>query len=243
MRYINLEKLLEQRDKWGEGAELWKNAILKEDFKNYFYSKCWYTEVSFAGFDIDIDHFRPKSAIKQYKDYYYNSELCDCGYYWLKNDVLNYRASCTFSNRPRGEGGKREWFPLKNESPLLTEGGQEVEIPFLLDPCIREDVELISFMGNEIKSTSTDPFNAERVKVSSELYNLVHTDIKSKRIKVWNEVEKTLEEYEATDISEGVCLRRLGELVYRNSEFSACAISAVKSLAPDEIKNKLDLEL
>lgn len=243
MRYINLEQLINKRANWGDGAELWKNPILKEDFKNHFYSKCWYTEVSFAGFDIDIDHFRPKSAIKQYKDYNFNSELSDCGYYWLKNDVLNYRASCVLANRPRGNGGKREWFPLKNESPLLTEQGQLVEITLLLDPCERKDVELISFMGNEIECTSTDQFNKERVKVSSELYNLVHTDIKTKRIKVWNEVEKTLEEYEATEISERVCLRRLVELVNRNTEFSACAISAVNSLAPDCIKSKLDLEL
>lgn len=243
MRYINTDALLSKRESWGNSAELWKNPMLKKDFKEYFYCKCWYTEVSLAGHDVDIDHFRPKGAIKQYKSYNYNSSLAKTGYNWLINDIKNYRASCGFANRPRGAGGKRDWFPLEFGSPLFTPDGKEIERPLLLDPCVKEDVQLISFMGNEIGCTTTDANNQERVKVSSEIYNLTDTDIKQKRIRVWNEVEKTLQEFDSGDIIETCCVRRLGEMVARSSEFSACAVSAVNSLAPDSIKAKLDLEL
>ncbi len=242
MRYIDLEPLLARRDAWGASDELWKNPVLKRDFSTYFHNKCWYTEVDLTGSDVDIDHFRPKAAIKQYENYHYNSVL-EHGYDWLKNDVHNYRASCIYANRPRGEGGKREWFPLKNDSPLLTPNGCGVELPLLLDPCVMNDVQLISFMCNDIGCTSSDSYDQEKVKVSSKIYNLLHTNIKIKRIKVWNEVEKTLEEFESNDISKGACVRRLSEMVSRSAEFSACAISAVRCLAPDCIKSKLDLQL
>ncbi|SBW10109.1 conserved hypothetical protein [uncultured Eubacteriales bacterium] len=243
MRYIDTTNLMAKRAHWGNGIELWKNPTLKIDFKNYFHGKCWYTEIFFAGFDVDIDHFRPKSEVAQYKDCYYNAPLEKCGYHWLKNDVHNYRACCIFANRPRGEGGKRTWFPLKKNSPLLTDGGTEIEEPMLLDPCVKSDVNLLSFMGNEIGCTSTDPNEQERVKISSVIYNFMDTDIKQKRIRVWHEVEILLEELESGDISEAACLRRLKEMVSCKAEFSACAISAVNSLLPDHIKHQLDLEL
>ena len=242
MRYIKLEPLLARQDDWGASDELWKNPVLKSDFRRYFYNKCWYTEVDLTGSDVDIDHFRPKAAIKQYEKYNYNSVL-EHGYDWLKNDVHNYRASCIYANRPRGEGGKREWFPLKNGSPLLTKDGCEAEQPLLLDPCVMNDVKLISFMGNNIECTSADVYDQERVKVSSKIYNLLDTNIKIKRIKVWNEVEKTLEEFKSNDISKNACVRKLSEMVSRSAEFSACAISAARCLAPDCIKSELDLQL
>lgn len=243
MRYIDLDVLIQKRHRWGNSARLWENPALKKDFKAYFYDKCWYTEVLFVGFDVDIDHFRPKGAVKQYKQYHYNIPLENCGYDWLINDVKNYRACCIYANRPRGNGGKRDWFPLESNSPILTRNGNETEKPLLLDPCVREDVNLISFMGNDIGCTSPNTSDKERVKVSSELYNLLDTDIKRNRIKVWNEVEKILAEFESDDINERACLRRLSEMVSRSSDFSACAISAVNSMASDNIKEQLQLEL
>lgn len=138
---------------------------------------------------------------------------------------------------------KRDWFPLETNSPLLTRGGDETEKPLLLDPCVRDDVKLISFMGNKIECTTTNDSDKERVKVSSEIYNFSAPDIKQNRIQIWNEVEKTLAEFESDDISERACLRRLGEMVSRNAIFSACAISAVNSMTSDNIKDQLSLEL
>ena len=55
MRYIDLETLLAKRGNWGNSAELWKNELLKKDFRDYFNNKCWYTEVLLIGQDAHID--------------------------------------------------------------------------------------------------------------------------------------------------------------------------------------------
>ena len=241
MRYINLQELLLKRDCWRETRELWKNVTLKKDFREFFYDKCWYTEVILAGSDIDIDHFRPKASVKQYKDYHYNEQ----GYEWLKNEPSNYRGSCAVANRPHGKGGKRNYFPLKANSPLMQEDNPVEEKPLLLDPCKREDVELISYLGGMVTCASHDPDDVTRCRVSGELYNWDDTFIKRERVKVWEEIERTIEEYEAEDDNrlKQFCLRRLRDAVSREAPFSACAISCVKSMAPDEIKQELAADL
>ncbi len=243
MRYIDLDKLLCKRSRWGHQQELWKNRTLKQDFRDSSFNKCWYTEVKLIGQDAPIDHFRPKAEIKPFEEYKYNTPLAACGYYWLKNDPSNYRLSCIYANRKTGEGGKENFFPLTNESPLLTEGGAETEEPLLIDPCKRDDVALLSFMGNCVVAASMDPLSQKRVEVSSKIYNLTDGYIKSERVRVWNNVEKVLAEYQSGDISRASCLRQLKEAVSRESQFSACAIACVNSLAPDDIKAELDLEL
>ena len=69
MRYIKIEDLLENRNRWGQGNELWKNSVLKKDFRDFFHNKCWYTEVPLVGQDVHIDHFRPKAEIKPFENF------------------------------------------------------------------------------------------------------------------------------------------------------------------------------
>lgn len=243
MRYININKLLKKRYRWGKRKELWKNRILQKDFRDFSYNKCWYTEIQLIGQDAPIDHFRPKGAIKPYKEYKYNEPLKDTGYAWLKNEPSNYRLCCTYANRVTGVGGKSCYFPLSNESEYLTEGGSEREVPLLIDPCNRNDVQLISFMGNQVVSTSKEEYCKKRIEVSASIYNMNDPYIKTQRAKVWDNVEKILAEYQANNINEAACLRWLSDAIDRSAQFSACAIACVNSLAPDEIKAKLDLIL
>lgn len=243
MRYIDLSILLRKRRSWGKCAELWKNERLKRAFRDYFYNKCWYTEVSLIGQDAPIDHFRPKAAVKQFEKYNYNKALSACGYHWLKNDPINYRICCIYANRKTGQGGKSCFFPLADESPFLTEHGEEKEVPLLLDPCNQKDVTLISFMGNQVVASSNSDLDKIRVKVTEVIYNMVDPYIKAERGKVWENIAKILEEYESGDISRVVCLRQLKDAVSRKAPFSACAIACVNSLASDEIKQELDLTL
>ena len=67
--------------------------------------------------------------------------------------------------------------------------------------------------------------------------------IKSDRGKIWENIEKVLEEYRSGDISRNSCIRQLKDAVSPKAPFSACAIACVNSLAPYEIKNELDLKL
>lgn len=243
MRFVDLTSLLQKRYRWGNRKELWKNKKLQEDFRSAGHNKCWYTEVQLIGQDAPVDHWRPKAEIKPFEGYNYNRPLAAQGYYWLKNQPNNYRLSCTYANRKTGEGGKGCYFPLTDGSEYLTENGQEHESPLLLDPCNENDVRLISFLGNQVVAATSDELERTRVKVSADIYNLKDPYIKAERGKVWNEVEKTLEEFDEGEISRTACLRRLRNLVDRESKFSACAIACINSLATDDIKDELDLNL
>ena len=115
MRYIKIEDLLVFRSRWGQGDTLWKNSVLKKDFRDFFHNKCWYTEVPLVGQDVHIDHFRPKAAVKPFENFKYNHLIQDEGYYWLANDPSNYRACCIYANRKTGGGGKGNYFPLADD--------------------------------------------------------------------------------------------------------------------------------
>ena len=121
MRYIKIEDLLVIRSRWGQGNELWKNSVLKKDFRDFFYNKCWYTEVLLVGQDVHIDHFRPKAAVKPFENFKYNHLIQDKGYYWLANDPSNYRACCIYANRKTGGGGKGNYFPLADDGVYQSE--------------------------------------------------------------------------------------------------------------------------
>lgn len=243
MRYIKLGELLKKSGGWGHCSELWKNETLKKDFRDFFYNKCWYTEVPLVGQDVHIDHFRPKAAIKPFKNFKYNQQLEHQGYFWLANSPSNYRACCIYANRITGNGGKGSYFPLANDSSYFSQNDKNNEIPLLIDPCIAEDVKLLSFLGNKVVAASDDNLEKTRVKISECIYNLDDPYIKSARGKIWENVEKVLEEYNSGDISKKYCIRQLKDAVSPSAPYSACAISCVNSLAPDKIKKELDLNL
>ena len=243
MRYIKIEELLKKSRNWGQSKELWKNTVLKKDFRDFFHNKCWYTEVPLIGQDVHIDHFRPKAAISPFENFKYNQSLQSQGYYWLANDSSNYRACCICSNRKTGDGGKGSYFPLANDSIYQSKDDENNEQPLLLDPCVAEDVRLLSYLGNLILPATNDDFGKTRVKVSASIYNLIDPYISGARGKVWENVAKVLAEYDSGDISRNSCIRQLQDAVSPKAPFSACAIACVNSLAPDEIKSELDLML
>ena len=137
-------------------------------------------------------------------------------------------------------------FPLytvANDSTYTSENDTNNESPLLLDPCVAEDVSFLSFFGNKVIAASDDDFQKLRVEVSESIYNLDNPYISNARGKIWENVVKVLEEYDSGDISENSCIRQLKDAISPESPFSACAIACVNSIAPDEIKNKLDLKL
>ena len=91
-------------------------TALRDAFSAYSNDKCWYIECKNLGADDDIDHFRPKSGVRE--------DPTHPGYYWLAFEWTNLRLSCHRANRPRtnpdtGEtGGKAGHFPAdRSRSP------------------------------------------------------------------------------------------------------------------------------
>jgi len=180
----------------------WKD--FKPEFINKFGDKCWYTEAPRIGTDNDVDHYRPKGGALD-KDGKVAKKLVagvsneHPGYWWLAYKASNYRYSCVYANRPRGGGGKRNYFPLETEATrawtpacILT-----VEDITLLDPCKIQDVQLIAFdktPGEAISrhSIKKDKKAYERFTQTAKIYNLNEKTIKDARLFTIKSVGKSL---------------------------------------------------
>lgn len=143
------EKICRQAD---AGKEIKVSAIYKRDSirKDVYFAKtgpfrgkCAYCESYITDFQSpDIEHFRPKGAIKD-KD----GNLVDHpGYYWLAYDDTNLLPSCEFCNQPKTlesgkKAGKHYHFPIKGEyvtrkprTPYDQPPDLSQEQPLLLNP-------------------------------------------------------------------------------------------------------------
>ncbi len=194
--------------------------------------KCWYTESKNPGCSNDIDHFRPKAKVVD-KD----GNLAHW-YWFLAFNPINYRLSCQFSNRPNANnvlnatGGKGDHFPLMPGSHHATNlAGLEAELPVILDPCKKEDTDLIEFQpdGRPVISPrwSTDESAKFRVEQSNLLLNLDFGTFNEDREKLYNKIRKLVERgdkyiEDENDAVEDV-KQDLRELVQPDAEYSKAA--------------------
>jgi len=203
----DISKYIEKyRSNWRELKEL-----LEQDF--YAGKKCWFTESKADGFNFDIEHFRPKNAVDKtkfnqifFKDKLVVNEanrITDKGYYWLAFNWKNYRLSCEITNTSY----KQNYFPIKERTTVAENPNDDfsLEIPFLIDPTIEEDVKLITFdIDGKAKPTddhypdelttlsASELWNYIRAKTSIELYGLNHYTFVNSRKKLWAECEKEI---------------------------------------------------
>lgn len=109
--------------------------------------KCWYCEAKSPRASFDVDHFRPKLGI--------TVDLVALGghpgYYWLAYEWTNFRVSCQRCNRPEKDDrginrGKANEFPIENEAVRCRQPDDDkaLEVPRFLDPCNRQDCELLA---------------------------------------------------------------------------------------------------
>ncbi len=156
--------------------DLWNDndVELKEIFfesNNIVGSKCWFSESDSEGAELEIEHFRPKKKVNPLdyvKDVGISKQLWEFlgkiidaqikrveGYYWLTYDWTNYKLSCKITNTRKGN-----YFPLLPSSKPATRYGEEVnEKPVLLNPCIKEEAELIIFEKRKGKTTEDESGN------------------------------------------------------------------------------------
>ena len=107
------------------------------------------------------------------------------GYWWLAYDYLNYRLSCEICNRPYGEGGKKDIFPLKQDASPSEPYAENEEDYLLIDPCEYDDTKLIGFDENgAIIALASDGWERTRVNVSRAVYNWDHFNAARKRVRL-----------------------------------------------------------
>jgi len=113
-----------------------------------FAGKCAFCESAvYEAQHGDIEHFRPKGAIKDSN----NAPILledgkpHPGYYWLAYDHTNLLLSCQLCNQPntgRSDGrriGKWNAFPIADESLRAKQPGDEIhEAPLLINPTIED---------------------------------------------------------------------------------------------------------
>jgi hypothetical protein len=140
------------------------------------YGKCWYSESPEDHSFLDVDHFRPKLEARR------SDTHCDPGYDWLAFSWENFRLAAQRSNRrsrneETGETeGKGSRFPLLDGSPTACWEYRcvEDELPVLLDPTLRPDVDLIDVdaEGRMCPSKYCVGSARQRVERSIRIYGL-----------------------------------------------------------------------
>ena len=200
------------------GSSKW--SPIKNRLTEFLGHKCWYTESELVGGDLTIDHFRPSSR-----------------YWWLAFDFRNYRVACPFANSPRHNpergvaGGKGAEFPLLPPGlPARSQCEIATEKPVLLDPCLQEDCELLSFQadGRPVLNPihADDAIAGRRVDESKVLLNLDHPAFNSKREQLYHAIldDVTAHEELPEDSPSKERIRlRIAERISKGAPFSMAA--------------------
>lgn len=119
------------------GAQSVKKALLCAQ-----HGKCCYCESKISHIDHgDVEHYRPKGAVKQVK----RQRVEYPGYYWLAYDWNNLFVSCAVCNQSH----KGELFPLENPDVRARSHHDSIdnERPLFVNPAIEDPRRHIRFRG------------------------------------------------------------------------------------------------
>lgn len=173
--------------------------IVRPGLERLSHEKCWFTEAREAVSPLYIEHFRPKkrvtliSKVSNYPEA--RKSKCKYGYWWKAYDISNFRIAASFPNKKKGT-----YFPLEESSPIARsiQVPTEMEIPMFLDPCVKSDVDLLSFVGSMIEPLESDVSKLEykRAKLTIDLFDLENRRLKISRTEHFKKCQKFVESAE-----------------------------------------------
>ncbi|MFB9107516.1 hypothetical protein ACFFVK_02925 [Flavobacterium gyeonganense] len=184
---ISLSTIQEKKDFLDLAAnQIWTKH--KAAFEKLSSNKCWFSEAYATVSDFQIEHFRPKKKVQliRNKDSYTEARTVanNEGYWWLSYELDNFRLAGGKPNQFKGS-----YFPLQSGSRIGTplNGSWKLEEPIFIDPCKKEDVELITYDGVEPKEANPDIDSIEhvRARISINLFGLKINKLKNARSKVF----------------------------------------------------------
>lgn len=160
----------------------------KVAFEKLSHHKCWFSEAFATVSDFQIEHFRPKKRVQliRNKDNYLEARTVadDEGYWWLSYELDNFRLAGSKPNQFKGS-----YFPLESGSRIGTSlsDSWKLEKPMFIDPCKKEDVDLITYDGVEPKEANPDVNSIEhiRARISINLFGLKIDKLKNARSRVF----------------------------------------------------------
>lgn len=145
----------------------------KKAFERLSHGKCWFTEAFSSVSDYSIEHFRPKKKVDLIasKDAYPEKRTTPDlnGYWWLSYEIENLRLASYKPNQLKGN-----YFPLESTSIIATplDNSWRREKNMLLDPCVKSDVDLLTYSGIEPIESDTNiiSINHIRARISIKVY-------------------------------------------------------------------------
>jgi uncharacterized protein (TIGR02646 family) len=177
---------------------IWQDKQLKKELENLSNQKCWYCETNSVGFDLDVDHFRPKNRIKNYD----TKKIEGYSYWQFAFNVTNYRLACHFCNRLHKDEaqisrGKACYFPLCDGSIRCT-GTEDLhtERPILLDPTKPNDPSLLLFdlLGKAIETHKKGSEEYERASKTIDILNLNNPKTVRMRLAIKDDCDRAIQE-------------------------------------------------
>ena len=130
------------REKFEFNAKIYGSRTVKNALLHAQHGKCCYCESKFrANSPGDVEHYRPKRAVKQ-RD---GQSIEYPGYYWLAYDWNNLLVSCEVCNRSH----KKNLFPLKNPDARARSHHERIadERPLFINPGFEDPRKHIRFQG------------------------------------------------------------------------------------------------
>ncbi len=167
--------------------KLWtkdKDPEVKEFLHNSQYGKCCYCERERGPIEMDIEHFRPKSEVKENKNHQ--------GYWWLAYEWDNLLLACKKCNNQKGTK-----FPLKQESRRAFKPQDDLtkEDPFLINPLIENPEDFIEYDIKDPIMIKAKGKNERGERTVNELTGINALEVLKERAyqyKKWNEFHEVL---------------------------------------------------
>jgi hypothetical protein len=191
---VRTEKSIKD-EKFADRAPIWSEV--KPVFMELQFDKCIYCERQLEGpefgtIEHDLEHFRPKSAVKVWPkkgdefDYPFpTGGALSAGYYWLAHEVRNYAASCKTCNSPL----KGAYFPIlgtrKSRPGPFSELAEER--PLLCYPIGETDSDpesLVTFVGIMAIPAAKSGDNYRRGRVIIDFHRLNREHLRRERAKM-----------------------------------------------------------
>lgn len=222
-------------------SEFWGD--IKTIYIKRQHEKCAYCETKMAGKDLaskvhEVEHFRPKSKIKQWPGKARKGEVAftppcpvggasNVGYFLLTYHPFNFAIACTRCNSTL----KSDYFPvrktrnvkginparMKSEDALLIYPVSDLDV----DPC-----KLIRFDGVLAVPARSSGADFERAVVTIEFFKLNYEDLTSRRAQIvaglWLNL-RTLDDPGVTEDVRAAHTRAIKRATTPAREFSACA--------------------
>lgn len=176
-------------------SRIWR--MLNKQLARISFEKCWYCQSKDIRSPKPVDHFRPKSAVKE--------EPGHPGYWWLAFSWENFRYSCTYCNsaheNERKGGGKQDHFPVLEPASRQFKPGQAVnEVPVLLDPCKLGDSKLITYdtkrarvIPNSTQCSQPQIIEGlKRAQISIDIYDFNHEPLRRKRETIFDAINQII---------------------------------------------------